>query len=59
MIPNAGDYTPPLYVVLYEIGLVGVGEIGKFGVNPLELSIPTKPTLTTLDVNLHGVLYSE
>lgn len=42
-----------------SFGSVGVNEIGKFGVEPLEQSVPTKPTVKTLDVNLHGALYSE
>ena len=38
---------------------VGIGEVGTFCVKALEQSVPTKPNLTTLDVNLNGVLYSE
>jgi len=45
-------------VIDYVIPNAGVNEMGIFSVKPLEASIPTKPTLMTLDVNLTGVLYT-
>jgi len=45
-------------VIDYVIPNAGVNEIGNFCVGPLEQSVPTKPILKTLDVNLNGVLYT-